>query len=300
MEPTTAANKGLSVFYRSQFRTATRASTRIQPWLGSKVLYKLIVFPDETVSKETDTRLLVAEKERKREHELAKQREREQMEEIERLQQLVALHKQNTEVTAQNLKAKNDQMEAELDELNRARKEAENKQQQAKQIATQKEAEAHTAMQAAEKARKEAEEVQEKLNRDPQASMDKITEILDLQRKQSTAPPPPKSEFSQNGELLIKVPCNGYDYTGLRYARQVPRSVRDKIIKNEHVSLEKLVTDPLIIAEHLAARKEKQQPQLGKPGYATMNVPKSEEPLPDDIVSKLQVFNRPGKNAWFS
>ena len=42
----------------------------------------------------------------------------------------------------------------------------------------------------------------------------------------------------------------------------------------------------------MAARKEKQQPQLGKPGYATMNVPRSEEPLPDDIVSKLQVFNR--------
>ena len=144
------------------------------------------------MSKETDTRLLVAEKERERERQLAKPCEREQIEEIERLQQLVALHRKNTEVTAQKLKAKHDEMEAELDKVNRARKEAENKQQQAEQIAMQKEAKAHAAVQAAEKARKEAEEVQEKLNRDPQASMDKITEILDLQRKQSTAPPPPQ------------------------------------------------------------------------------------------------------------
>ena len=45
-------------------------------------------------------------------------------------------------------------------------------------------------------------------------------------------------------------------------------------------------------AEHLAAHKDKSQPHLEKPRYVTMNIPKSEEPLPDDIVSKLQVFNR--------
>ena len=52
-----------------------------------------------------------------------------------------------------------------------------------------------------------------------------------------------------------------------------------------------MVTDPLILAEKWA-RKEKAPPKLGKPAYATMNVPKSEEPVPDDIVSKLQVFNQ--------
>ena len=63
--------------------------------------------------------MLVVEKERDREQELAKQRECEQMEEIERLQELVALHKKNTQVTAESFKSCNDEMEAELDEVNR-------------------------------------------------------------------------------------------------------------------------------------------------------------------------------------
>ena len=56
--------------------------------------------------------------------------------------------------------------------------------------------------------------------------------------------------------------------------------------------MEKLVANPIIYAEKLAARKDKEKKlELGKPGYSTMNMPKSEEPLPDDIATKLQIFN---------
>ena len=148
-------------------------------------------------------------------------------------------------------------------------------------------------MEKVNKAQREAEQARDKLSKDPSENLSRIRDILELQQKQAAAPPPPpKSEFSNTGELILPVPCNGFTADGLCFGRQVLEVIRDKIISNQHLSLEKLITDPIIYAEKLAARKDKERKlELGKPGYSTMNMPKSEEPLPDDIATKLQIFN---------
>ena len=250
--------------------------------------------------KDIEIRMKAAQREHDQAAELARKRQEQQEAEIERLNNMLQLMRDTGEQAVNKVGEKNDKLEGELSEMNKARKEAEDRQKEAEQLALQREAEAAEALERANKVQQEAEQAREELSKDPSANLSRITDILELQKKQAAAaaappppPPPPKSEFSNTGELILSVPCNGFTIDGLRFGRQVPRVIRDKIISNQHLSLEKLVTDPIIYAEKLAARKDKEKKlELGRPGYSTMNMPKSEEPLPDDIATKLQIFNR--------
>ena len=116
--------------------------------------------------------------------------------------------------------------------------------------------------------------------------------MVKQQNKQSEDDEPKtKSEFSNTGQILIPAPSNGNDFEGLRYSRIVWRDMRDKIARSEHVSLGRLLNEP-DQPETSAQQAKHRKLDMKQPGYLSQNVPSSEEPIPMNIKSKLELFNR--------